>query len=137
MSKYRILAKSRTRNRRGTQVVEFALVLPLLLGIVFSSIDMAWWFTSQHVLDICVQDGAFAGALESQSGDPNQTAEDYASTRWAEFPLQGTPTFVASRSGTPETLTLVGTMPYEPLIGMWFATSTVDVTVTHYMEDQP
>jgi Flp pilus assembly protein TadG len=137
MSKYRILAKSRTRNRRATQVVEFALVLPFLLGVVFSSIDMAWWFTSQHILDICVQEGAFAGALEAQTGDPNQAAEDFATTRWAGFPLGGTPSFTASRSGTPETLTLIGTMPFEPLIGMWFNSSTVDVTVTQYMEDQP
>jgi len=113
------------------------LVLPLLLGIVFSSIDMAWWFTSQHVLDICVQDGAFAGAQVSQTEGPDQAAEDHASTRWAGFPVHGTPTFTATRSGSPETLTLVGTMPFEPLIGMWFSPGNVEVTITKYMEDQP
>jgi len=45
-------------DRGGTAAVEMALVLPLLLVIIFSSVELGNYFLNQHVLVKAVRDGA-------------------------------------------------------------------------------
>ena len=62
------------RNGKGVSVVEFALVLPLLLGLVFSIIDFGLYFFIQHTVQFATREGvrlALVGrTLNDAAGDP-------------------------------------------------------------------
>ena len=46
------------RNRSGAAAAEMALVAPLLLAIMFGSMELGWYFYSEHVVVKAVRDGA-------------------------------------------------------------------------------
>ena len=78
------------RNESGQSFVEFALILPLLLGLVCGIIDFAWFAYNQLALnnvcreviryaivntpDASVDDDDFAKVLEDWIGDPRSEA---------------------------------------------------------------
>ncbi|PIE73703.1 MAG: hypothetical protein CSA20_01895 [Deltaproteobacteria bacterium] len=63
-------------NQKGAAAVEFALVVPVLLLILFATIEYGWYLTNNMVLINAVADGARAGvkAREWENEDP----EDFA-----------------------------------------------------------
>ncbi len=67
---------------RGAAAVEFELVLPLLLTIVFGTIEWGYYFFTREVVINSAREGARAGSLQySGSTDPAavgvSTAESY------------------------------------------------------------
>jgi Flp pilus assembly protein TadG len=46
------------RNRRGSTVVEFALVVPMFFALLFAIIETAFMFFASQVLETAVQDSA-------------------------------------------------------------------------------
>jgi hypothetical protein len=46
------------RNQRGSALVEFALVLPMLLTVVFGSLALVWMLTARSALTGAARDGA-------------------------------------------------------------------------------
>lgn len=63
----------RTRDRhRGAAAVEFALVVPLLLLLVFGCIDWGWFFFLDQVVTNAAREGARRGAVLSRT-DCNDT----------------------------------------------------------------
>jgi Flp pilus assembly protein TadG len=52
------LARRFGRNRRGSAVVEFALVAPLFIGLLFAIMETALMFLASQVLETGVQDSA-------------------------------------------------------------------------------
>jgi hypothetical protein len=65
---------------RGASALEFALVLPVLLLILFGTIEYGWYLTCQFVLNHAVAEGARAGvaSLEWEDEDPVATARTAA-----------------------------------------------------------
>src|SRR5215469_7019327 len=55
------------RNNRGAAAVEMALVVPLLLTIMFGSVELGNYFMDEHVLVKAVRDGARFAARQSFS----------------------------------------------------------------------
>lgn len=49
--------------RRGASAVEFALLLPVFLAIVFGSADVGWFMWSRASAILAVHDGCRAGSL--------------------------------------------------------------------------
>ena len=49
---------TRMRNERGSALVEFALVLPMLLMVVFGSLALVWMLTARSALTGAARDGA-------------------------------------------------------------------------------
>jgi len=64
-------------NRRGANAVEFALTIPLFLGITFASIEYGWYFASQSIVDAAVVEGCRQGSMVSPDPDP-QAPKDVA-----------------------------------------------------------
>jgi Flp pilus assembly protein TadG len=66
------------RSESGASAVEFALVLPLLLLILFAIIEFGWFFANRIVLTNAVSDAARAAvkAREWVNEDPVQFAAD-------------------------------------------------------------
>jgi Flp pilus assembly protein TadG len=59
--------RSLSRNCRGAAAAEMALVLPLLLVILFSSLELGNYFMNEHTLVKAVRDGARFAARQSFS----------------------------------------------------------------------
>lgn len=61
-----------TRNRAGTAATEFALTLPLMLALIFGSMEAGHFFWTQHKIVKSVRDGArFASRLDVERLCPN------------------------------------------------------------------
>lgn len=64
----------RTRNKKGTTVVEFALVLPLFFLLIFGIIDFGRYFFVEHTLQYATREGMrlalVGGTLNDQQGHP-------------------------------------------------------------------
>ena len=57
------------RNRRGSTVVEFALVAPMFIALLFAIIETAFMFFASQVLETAVQDSArLIQTCQAQSG---------------------------------------------------------------------
>ena len=56
-------SRRRTRRRRGTAVVEFALVAPLFFLFIFGMIEWLWFFDDGSDFDDNFDDGQFVYSL--------------------------------------------------------------------------
>ena len=57
------------RNRRGAAIVEFAVVLPLLLLLLFGIIDFGWVFLVRQTLTNAAREGARVAVLRTSTAD--------------------------------------------------------------------
>jgi len=60
--------------RRGAAAVEFGLILPVLLVIIFGIFDFAWVFHQHGIVTRALRDGCRAGAVVPITGNPVTTA---------------------------------------------------------------
>jgi Flp pilus assembly protein TadG len=73
------------RDQSGASALEFALILPLLLLILFAIIEYGWFFANRIVLTNAVSDAARAAvkAREWEGEDPAQfAAEAFDAACW-------------------------------------------------------
>ena len=61
----RILRCKRSKKRRGAAVVEFAVVLPLLLTILFGIIEYGWVFMIRQTLQTAAREGCRVAILST------------------------------------------------------------------------
>ncbi|MDP2130168.1 MAG: TadE/TadG family type IV pilus assembly protein [Erythrobacter sp.] len=84
-----------TRNRVGTAATEFALTLPLMLALIFGSMEAGHFFWTQHKIVKSVRDGArFASRLDVErlcAGDATLLAEIRNVTATGQLAAGGTP----------------------------------------------
>jgi hypothetical protein len=65
------------RNRKGTVAVEFAIVAPVLLAIVFGMIELGRAFEMQNLLEVAAREGArFASMDRDGMLEPDESAND-------------------------------------------------------------
>jgi hypothetical protein len=70
-------AKNKTDNRRGAVAVEFAIVAPILLAILFGMIEFGRAFEMQNLLEVAAREGArFASMDRDGMLDPGESATD-------------------------------------------------------------
>jgi Flp pilus assembly protein TadG len=55
------------RKRRGAEVLEMALMMPLLLLLIFGMIEFGYFFYLQHNLQAAAREGARTGAMLNAS----------------------------------------------------------------------
>ncbi len=80
---------SRCDNERGAAVVEFALVLPQLMMLVFGVVQFSMLYNRQQALHASAREGARIGAL------PSTTLSDIdarVASSLDGIPMSGTPT---------------------------------------------
>ncbi len=61
----RIMGRRRAARRRGAAVVEFAVVLPLLLTVLFGIIEYGWVFMVRQTLQTAAREGARLAVLQT------------------------------------------------------------------------
>jgi len=67
------------RSQRGAQLIELALVLPVILTIVFSIVGFSLVFLVQHTLSSAVSQGARSVAIAGSAGNPEAAARQLLS----------------------------------------------------------
>jgi Flp pilus assembly protein TadG len=63
------MVMERAYNNKGTTVVEFALVFPLFLLLIFAIIDFGWYFFVQHTLQFATREGTRLALVGGQLKD--------------------------------------------------------------------
>ena len=122
------------RARRGSAATEFALLVPVVFGILTITVDMGWYLWRHADVVEAAREGARHGGamIENPAGTAVPTEADIendavAHTR-AVLGAQGAPcesgctvaadTHVDAGSGY-RLLTVSVTYPYNPIIGVW------------------
>ena len=79
-----IMIRMPRRRERGAALIEFALVLPLLLVLIFSIVDFGLYFFIEHTLQFATREGvrlALVGrTLNDASGNPLTREESIIQT---------------------------------------------------------
>jgi Flp pilus assembly protein TadG len=145
---------SKTRPRRDPQnggaVVEFAIVLPIFLAMLFGAIDYGWYFYQKFTLAAAVQAGVRSAlsVKETDSPDPWTTAKNAAKaslgSSGAIAPASVTwgpvdPTASADYTGTKpnRAVILTGTYTFIPLVGLVkLPNTTLKYSITMVLDAQ-
>lgn len=88
-------------SRRGSNAVELALVLPVLLALMTGVMDYGWILLHQHLAGDAAAAGVRAGGVAQEDEDASALAMSATNDRWDAFALptdvQVTVTEAASR----------------------------------------
>jgi len=133
----RLAASRRPGRRRAAAVVEFAVVLPLLLTILFGIIEYGWVFMVRQTLQTAAREGCRLAVLQT-SVDPYTNVLSRVSKVMAPTGLTSyTVTMTHATSSNPvETVTI--TIPYSDvsLMGGFFGTKSFDLGGTCTMRKE-
>ena len=97
-------------RRRGTALVEFALVFPLFAGVLLGIADIAYLYNHQLVLTNAAREGARLGALGRTSGDVRQAVLTYLSDSGYQ-PLPPAANVAVAIAGDTSSVTLRSDVP--------------------------
>lgn len=128
---------NRRGRRRGVAVVEFAVVLPLLLTILFGIIEYGWVFMVRQTLQTAAREGCRIAVLQS-SVDPYTNVVDRVSTVMAPTGLS-TYTITMSHATTGNPVESVEiSIPYADvsLMGGFFGTTSFNLAGTCSMRKE-
>jgi Flp pilus assembly protein TadG len=101
------------RSEKGASAVEFALVLPILLFVVFAIIDFGWLFYVDIQVTNAARDGARWGAAR-EAGSVATDGEDRAEYVLSQYGLTGTATSTCSLA---DGLEITLSHDFQPLVG--------------------
>jgi Flp pilus assembly protein TadG len=131
------------RNQKGGALVEFAIVLPLLLVLVFGMIEFSIMFYDKAVITNASREGARAGIVYDfpdriTTGEISSTVSTYCSGRLITFGStnQETTTVSGSCVNAGDTISVTVTFPYEFLLLpnlIQTLTNTTDLTAVTVM----
>lgn len=97
-------------DRSGAAAAEMALVLPFLLILIFGSVELGYYFMSEHVVDKAVRDASRYAARLPVSDYPSCTSVDpTAEQQIQRLARTGDPNGTTARLGgwTADTMTTV------------------------------
>lgn len=103
--------------RRGNNAIEFALILPVLLTLIFGAMEYSWYFVQYEAVARSASQGARAGSQIKLSLGPTTTATSVAkSTLSSSFSSLGSSASVTSTVSGGNTINVTITVPYKPLV---------------------
>jgi Flp pilus assembly protein TadG len=135
------------KNNKGAAAVEFAIVLPLLILILFGIIEFSVAFFDKAVITNASREGARVGMLfksgtrNAASEDPiiNSTIDNYIASNLISFgstPVTASTTISRTGFSVGDTLTVTVSYPYSYLVIPGFITAItnpVNITATTIM----
>lgn len=119
------------KKRRAAAVVEFAVVLPLLLTILFGIIEYGWVFMVRQTLQTAAREGARVSVLATSSA-PWTSAKARASEVVAPLGLSASTTVTETTVAGSQVVTFVVTVPYADvsLTGGYFGPTDFNLSGT-------
>ena len=112
-------------SERGAELVEYAIVMPLLLLVLFGMAEFGLFFQAYGVVSNAAREGARMGTLACEDGPPDCYSPTDIENRVASFVSAGLPADAA----TPTTL--AECVPVTPAGGPTFRAEQVTVTYTY------
>ena len=123
-------------DRRGNNAIEFALLLPVLLTLVFGAIEYSWYFVQYEAVVRAAQVGVRAGSQIKRTANPQTTAANVAkSTLTTSQPALGATATANGSVLTNNTVQILLSAPYKPLIKFVPTPATVTYTAVMRLED--
>ena len=113
------------RNAVGSVVVEFALLLPVYIAMIFGIMEYGRLIWTRNTMEFAAQTAARYGAITS--GATNATVAAYALTQLLGISSTGI-TFTATVAAS--SVTVVGTTSFSSMISAYVPIPTMTVTVT-------
>lgn len=105
-------SSGRRANRRGSEVIELAFLLPLLLGLVFGTCEFGYYFFLQHNLQGAAREGARAaipfGATQTEASNKITAFLTSAGLTPGDFSVSISPDPGTAAAGTDITVTVEG-----------------------------
>jgi Flp pilus assembly protein TadG len=137
-----MMRRLRRRNgQRGGAAVEFALILPLFLTLVFGTMEYGWVFYQHFGMASAVRDGLRLGVTISQNATPDPKTSAVKRTQDLLAGVGISPTSVTinakyTGASPSKTMTLSATMLYKPLIGFVPTPKNIAYAMTMMLELQ-
>lgn len=135
-----MIRQQQRRQRRGSQAIEFAIILPVLMAIIAGMVDYGWYFYQQQRLTVAVRDGVRVGSVSEWEDDPASLAEDRVRVAYSETGLDPEAlTLSASIEGSvPNKMVRVeATQAFSPMFGLVPTPGALSAVLTMRLEDQP
>ena len=112
--------------RRGGAAIEFALVLPILVALLFGIMEYGWLFLQQSNLIAAVREGTRVGVTyaKDDTPDPTTAAEARVAEALESYGFDADSATVAATyegSSPDEKLKVTASVPYAPLLGVMIA----------------
>ena len=127
----------RSYKRRGANAVEFALITPVLLYVLFGTMEYSWFFLNQILLDAAASEGARTAAVTHPDFDAGALGVTAAEDYWDLMNLPIEPIFSTSSttSADNDLITITGELTYDGLFGGFVKTpASINVNVTTRIE---
>jgi Flp pilus assembly protein TadG len=124
--------------RRGNNAIEFALILPVLLTLIFGAMEYSWYFVQWEAVVRATSVGVRAGSQLKRTGTPSPTSTAVTvakSTLTASFPAIGNASTVTCTTPGNNTVQCTLTAPYAPLIRYLPTPTTLVYTASMRLED--
>ena len=127
------------RSRRGSNAVEFALILPILITLLAGIVEWGWTLNQQMMVVQAAREGARAGVSTPRDDDPETAAQARVVQSLNDMGLNG--------SAATVTVTIVGAypdellqvnlaLPHEPIIGLVPIPVDLKAALTMRLEEQ-
>ncbi len=138
----RSISRRFRRARRGSNVVEFALTLPIFFGIVMALVDFGWLYATQagihNLAAMACREGAM---IDPEFGSPQATATSWITANSHLFCQTGCTVTVTDRdsgvNAVPNrTLECQITKNFTPLVGLTAMPPALTTTSQYRLEWQ-
>lgn len=127
------------RSRRGSNAVEFALILPILITLLAGIVEWGWTLNQQMMVVQAAREGARAGVSTPRDDDPETAAQARVVQSLNDMGLNGSAaTVTVSIVGAyPDELLQVNlALPHEPIIGLVPIPVDLKAALTMRLEEQ-
>ena len=127
------------RSRRGSNAVEFALILPILITLLAGIVEWGWTLNQQMMVVQAAREGARAGVSTPRDDDPETAAQARVIQSLNDMGLNGSAaTVTVSIVGAyPDELLQVNlALPHQPIIGLVPIPVDLKAALTMRLEEQ-
>ncbi|GDX79568.1 hypothetical protein LBMAG42_13790 [Deltaproteobacteria bacterium] len=141
-----VVPRAPRRFRRGSQVVEFALVLPILCAMVLGLVDYGWFFLQQSMVTNSIREAMRYGAIQTPAagdltGECSTCVDGAAAEIVTQLAVYGI--VVAQSDVTPTIVNVAGTcalslnptIAFDPVAGFVPTPDAFDVNAITYLQN--
>jgi Flp pilus assembly protein TadG len=133
--------RAQRRTNSGAAAVEFALVLPLFLAVMFGMLEYSWYFYQQFGVASAVREGARLGVTIDMDATPDPRAAAKTRTKAVLDTVGigysgGTVNAVYAGSYPSRTITVNVDLTYKPLLNFVPTPTKLAYKMTMFMELQ-
>ena len=133
------LLHGRVRRRRGSNAVEFALILPILITLFAGIVEWGWTLNQQMMVLQAAREGARAGVSTPRDDGPEAAAQARVVQSLNDMGLNGgaANVTVSIVGAYPDELLQVNlALPHQPIIGLVPIPVDLKAALTMRLEEQ-